>query len=393
LPSTPVDSEGEAALAVIDELAPVESALLDQYEWFTAESADDRLILFGVPLGEMPTDSLPYASATFQPDGDTWLPEGWGQCRIEVSSPGFGNAYWVLDPEIDPASSGTELHVLINERECASGEPPVGREIVPVVLEEADSVTIAVLVERVSGAAECPSNPWHPITIELSEPVGDRTLFDASVAPQIERFWPPGQDVLDSLGAQPWIGRVSLGGLTAVGHATADLLVGHIFDMSRDPPLVSLTVEHASGAISVELVRRLTKAGRSVLESLGISGVDIVDVEVGHQREHPELLAARRQHDVRVADNQLRMHDPSVVLVDLQRLGIEHGDEEVQGLAGVLGNDLRGDGVISVRWVLWHRCLLSGQIYPANEGGNVSKSIVTSLEVMRMSRCACGGAS
>jgi hypothetical protein len=141
LPSTPIDSEGEAALAVIDELAPVESALLDQYEWFTAESADDRLILFGVPLGETPADSPPYASATFQRDGDKWLPEGWGQCRIEVSSPDFGNAYWVLDPEIDPASSGTELHVLINERECASGEPPVGREILPVVLEKPDSIT------------------------------------------------------------------------------------------------------------------------------------------------------------------------------------------------------------------------------------------------------------
>ena len=203
LPATPIDAEGEAALAVIDELAPVESALLDQYEWFTAESIDDRLILFGVPIGEMPADSLPYASATFQPDGDTWLPEGWGQCRIEVSSPGFGNAYWVLDPEIDPATSGTELHVLINERECASGEPPVGREILPVVLEEPDSITITVLVEPVSGGANCPSNPWHPITIDLSESVGDRTLFDASVAPRIERTWPPSQELLDSFGSQP----------------------------------------------------------------------------------------------------------------------------------------------------------------------------------------------
>jgi hypothetical protein len=203
LPSTPIDSEGEAALAVIDELAPVESALLDQYEWFTAESADDRLILFGVPLGETPVDSPPYASATFQRVGDTWLPEGWGQCRIEVSSPGFGNAYWVLDPEIDPASSGTELHVLINERECASGEPPVGREILPVVLEEPDSITITVLVEPVSGGADCQSNPWHPITIDLTQPVVDRSLFDASVAPRIERTWPPSQELLDSFGSQP----------------------------------------------------------------------------------------------------------------------------------------------------------------------------------------------
>lgn len=203
LPSTPIDSEGEAALAVIDELAPAESGFLDQYEWFTAESTDDRLILFGIPIGETPADAPPYADASFERDGDTWRPEGWGQCRVEVSSPGFGNAYWVLDPDSDPAASGTELHVLINERACASGEPPVGREIVPVVLEEPDTITITVLVEPISGAANCQSNPWHPITIDLSEPVGDRTLFDASVAPRIERFWPPSQELLDSFGSQP----------------------------------------------------------------------------------------------------------------------------------------------------------------------------------------------
>jgi hypothetical protein len=202
LPSTPIDSEGEAALAAIDEVAPAESSFFDQYEWFTAESTDDRLTLFGVPLGETPDGAPPYANATFERDGDTWRPEGWGQCRVEVSSPGYGVAHWVLDPTIDPASSGTELHVLINERECASGEPPVGREILPVVLEEPGSITITVLVEPVSGGAECPSNPWHPITIDLSEPVGGRSLFDSSVAPAIERFWPPGQDVLDSFGSQ-----------------------------------------------------------------------------------------------------------------------------------------------------------------------------------------------
>jgi hypothetical protein len=203
LPSTPIDSEGEAALAAIDEGAPAESGFLDQYEWFTAESTDDRLILFGTPLGETPDGAPPYASATFEREGDTWRPGGWGQCRVEVSSPGFGIAHWVLDPTIDPASSGTELSVLINERACASGEPPVGREIVPVVLEESGTIVIVVLVEPVSGAADCPSNPWHPITIDLSEPVGDRRLFDGGVAPQIERFWPPSQDVLDSMGAQP----------------------------------------------------------------------------------------------------------------------------------------------------------------------------------------------
>lgn len=203
LPSTPVDSVGEAALAAMEKLAAGEYEFFEQYDWFTARATDERLVLFGTPRGETPEGAPAYANATFQRDGDTWRPDGWGQCRVEVSSPGYGIAHWVLDPEKDPASAGTELHLLINERNCASGEPPVGREILPVVLEDSDTITIVVLVEPVSGAAECPSNPWYPITIHLSEPIGDRSLFDASVAPRIERLWPPSQEVLDSLGSQP----------------------------------------------------------------------------------------------------------------------------------------------------------------------------------------------
>ncbi len=203
LPSTPIDSEGEAALAAMEKVAAGEYAFFEQYEWFTTETSGERLVLFGAPIDETPEGAPPYAEATFQRDGDTWRPVGWGQCRVEVSSPGYGIAHWVLDPESDPGSSGTELHVLINERACASGEAPIGREILPVVLEEPDTITIVVLVEPVSGAAACPGNPWHAISIGLSEPVGDRRFFDASMAPQFERFWPPSQAVLGSAGSQP----------------------------------------------------------------------------------------------------------------------------------------------------------------------------------------------
>ena len=41
-----------------------------------------------------------------------------------------------------------------------------------------DSVTIVVLVAPVEGMATCPSNPWHPITVTLDAPLGDRQLLD-----------------------------------------------------------------------------------------------------------------------------------------------------------------------------------------------------------------------
>ena len=87
--------------------------------------------------------------------------------------------------------------MLINEHACANGEPPIGRELVPVVIEHPDRVEITILVAPVSGGASCPGNPWYPITIELQETLAARTVFDATKQPPVELSWPPSQAQLD----------------------------------------------------------------------------------------------------------------------------------------------------------------------------------------------------
>ena len=86
---------------------------------------------------------------------------------------------------LDPSSSTLQIEIM--ERNCANGEPPVGREVVEVVDVTDEAITITVLVEPVPGLADCPSNPWHPVTVELGEPLGDRRLVDGSTIPPGER--------------------------------------------------------------------------------------------------------------------------------------------------------------------------------------------------------------
>jgi hypothetical protein len=196
----PIDAEGEAALAQIPAWAPREG-FVDDYDWFYASRSAGRLVLFGTARAAPPPGEPEYAEATFTRENGAWKPWGWGECRLDVAAPGYGPASWVLDAKPDAAS--TQLQVLINERACASGQPPEGREIRPVIDPADDAVTITVLVEPVSGGADCPGNPWHPVTVDLGELLGERTLYDGSAVPPIERGWPPSQTSLDSFGQEP----------------------------------------------------------------------------------------------------------------------------------------------------------------------------------------------
>lgn len=200
LPKEPLDDDALAALDRAVEVVGGEAGFFAGYDWFVAEKSDGELVLFGRPLGPVGPGDPPYADAVFELRDGLWEPAGWGQCRIEVNAPGFGNALWVLDGE--PHRDSTELLVQLNERNCASGQPPVGRPIVPVITADADRVTITVLVEPVAGGATCPTNPWFPYVVDLGEALGDRVLYDGALVPALERPWPPTRSSIDSLGAE-----------------------------------------------------------------------------------------------------------------------------------------------------------------------------------------------
>lgn len=193
-PQLPSELLNDEDLLALDEaMAAVggEMEIFPWYNWFVAERSGDRLVLFGTAI-DLAEAEVPYADATLIRTEDGWRPERWGQCRIETAAPSYGNARWVLAEE--PGVDATELSILINERECANGEPPLGREIRSVVVAEVGHITITVLVEPIKEDANCLSNPWHPTTVELGEPLGGRALRDGSTIPPVIRVFPPVDD-------------------------------------------------------------------------------------------------------------------------------------------------------------------------------------------------------
>lgn len=197
LPDQPMDEDALEALDEANRTLGMEGDFFDAFEWVIAERSEHRLVLFGRALGEDNPDG--YADATFDLRDGTWVPAGWGGCHVVVVAPGYGNAAtWATDPSSAPDPAASELAIQIMERNCANGEPPQGREIVPVEVAESDRVAITVLVEPVTGVVDCPGNPWYPVMVDLGEPLGDRALYDGSTLPAVERVWPPPENPVNA---------------------------------------------------------------------------------------------------------------------------------------------------------------------------------------------------
>lgn len=157
--------------------------------WSVVEETGTALLLFARPE-TVAVGEPQYGYAEFAEVDGAWRARGWGGCRIEVTAPGYGVATFVLDPEYPPDSSAQVLHVLATERECASGQAPVGREALSIAVETSDRIEITILVEAPTGDQACPSNPAFPLMVELNEPLGDRQIWDAALRPMEQRTLP-----------------------------------------------------------------------------------------------------------------------------------------------------------------------------------------------------------
>jgi hypothetical protein len=84
-------------------------------------------------------------------------------------------ARWWVAPGASLGPTSREVPIVVDEVACASGRSAEGRIVVEVVYGS-DAIDIAVGVRPLGGDQECPSNPDTPFTVELSEPLGDRTI-------------------------------------------------------------------------------------------------------------------------------------------------------------------------------------------------------------------------
>jgi hypothetical protein len=124
--------------------------------------------------------------ATIRASNGVWAGEDSSQCRPRTW---FSNtlgiaADWKLSAKTTKTTK--TLKTLVTERACASGESAKGRIAKPRINYEPDRIVITIGVHPRDGAQDCQSNPATPLTITLSEALGDRQLFDGGPYPAVE---------------------------------------------------------------------------------------------------------------------------------------------------------------------------------------------------------------
>lgn len=185
-----LDTLSDDVLAAVDDTGtPVLDAALD---WRVAESADDAVVLIR-PLdpaepGAEGGDSHatlrlgPITGAPNIADG-TWFVWGGSTCSPRLAD-AAGDDQAELRLAAAPAATDTELALVVMERRCASGQSAEGRIDLDELEVTADEVRVRVAVRPPPGDAQtCQGNPWTPFTVDLDEPVGGRTVVDASLVP------------------------------------------------------------------------------------------------------------------------------------------------------------------------------------------------------------------
>ena len=114
-----------------------------------------------------------------------WTLDEVGACDLRPTLPdGVTYADWWLDPAAPvPTATTTTLSLELMELSCTGGRSPEGRVLDPLVIYEERSILIAFAIRDLPGGHDCPGNPAYAYVLELTEPLGDRTLLDASKVP------------------------------------------------------------------------------------------------------------------------------------------------------------------------------------------------------------------
>lgn len=97
----------------------------------------------------------------------------------EAPAPSGDPATWQLIVPDDVTSDSTTLEVEVTRADCANGV--TGELLAPVITYQATQVIIRIDAEPSAlETANCMSNDAVPVTVTLSEPVGQRKLIDGA---------------------------------------------------------------------------------------------------------------------------------------------------------------------------------------------------------------------
>jgi len=105
--------------------------------------------------------------------------------HMAVPPDGYGAATWTLDPSVPYSASATEIHILVEQWECSSGQSAEGR-IAQNVQYRDDAVIVTLVVRLPSGDLQtCQGTPPTPFVVRVAQPVGSRALNDGGRWPAV----------------------------------------------------------------------------------------------------------------------------------------------------------------------------------------------------------------
>lgn len=188
-----LDTLPDEVLAAVDDAgAPAVDTSLD---WRVAVADDSEVVLIrafdpdeaAAARGDTHATMRlgPITGAPNIPDG-TWLVWSASSCSPRLAD-GAGDSQAELRLADTPSPDATELALLVMERRCASGRSADGRIDLDELTITEDEVRVRVSVRPPPGdAQDCQGNPWTPFTVDLGQPIGDRTVVDANLVPARE---------------------------------------------------------------------------------------------------------------------------------------------------------------------------------------------------------------
>lgn len=186
-PATELPAE---VLSVLDD--PVLGIEEPLSEWLIAhESAELVTIMHELeePVDMGAGDIRSYALITIAAAAEQAIPlePPWGLHRSTICTPtidlgSLTEAGVTLDPDALPQSGDERIALLVTEQECNSGQPAIDRIELIELIETKTTVELVIGVQPNTGGT-CVSNPPTPFTVDLEQPLADRTILNAAVAP------------------------------------------------------------------------------------------------------------------------------------------------------------------------------------------------------------------
>ncbi len=191
-PRSAADLSPEVQSVLADPLIGIDGPLS---EWFIAHENAERVVILREseePLDLGAGDIRTHDLVAIETGAEQAIPldPPWGvyalaNCTPSIDLGSLTEASITLDPDAIPERDDDRVALLVTERACNSGRPATDRVELIELIETESTVELVIGIQPNTGGT-CPSNPPTPFTIDLRQPLADRTILNAAVVPAQE---------------------------------------------------------------------------------------------------------------------------------------------------------------------------------------------------------------